>query len=245
MMSEISLEIAATRRTVSNTIFRNDYMDGFSIFETEFVQCTFANCVFDGARIGLSKFYGCRFTDCSFRDTQMISCAFYDESTEKGCVWNRCDLSDAKFEKCDVSHNKLTACKGFMLHLADCNATAANFEIDVQRQISNRLIVGGISCHRSNLAEANFSALNLEGSTFDCCDLRGADFSKCNLTSVNFVGSNMGHLRLFGADLTGAKIAHADIDELTLDDVLSLDELRVSQDQHEKILRFFRIRTDY
>jgi len=54
----------------------------------------------------------------------------------------------------------------------------------------------------------------------------------------------MGNLHLFRADLTGAKTAHADIDELALDDVLSLDELRVSQDQHERILSFFRIRID-
>lgn len=243
-MYEIPLEEAAARRTVSNTIFRDDYMDGFSIFETEFVQCKFTNCVFDSARIGLSKFSDCCFADCSFRGIQMMSCDFYDESTEKGCVWNRCDLSDAKFEKCDLSHNVLRACKGFMFHLDGCKATAANFEIDVQRQISNRLIVGGISCHRSNLAEADFSELNLEGSTFDCCDLRGADFRKCNLTSVNFIGSNMGNLQLFRADLTGAKIAHADIDELMLDEVLSLDDILVSRDQHEIILKFFRIRTD-
>lgn len=243
-MPVISLEDAATRRSVSNTIFRDDYMDGFSIFETEFVQCAFVNCVFDSARIGLSKFYDCRFTDCSFRDTHMMSCEFYDEFAEKGCVWKRCDLSDAMFEKCDLSYNELTVCKGFMLHLDDCRAMSANFEIEVHRQISNRLIIGGILCHRINLAEANFANLNLEGSTFDCCDLRGANFSKCNLTSVNFVGSNMGNLRLFRADLSGARIAHADIDELSLDDVLSLDELRISQDQHEKMLRFFRIRTD-
>ena len=243
-MPDISLEDAATRRTVSNTTFRDDYMDDFSIFETEFVQCTFTNCVFDSARIGLSKFYDCRFTDCSFRDTQLLSCKFYNPATEKACVWNRCDLSDARFDTCDLSHNKLTTCKGFMLHIDDCKATGAEFEIDVQRQISRRLIVGGIFCHRSNLSDASFKEQNLEGSTFDCCDLRGANFSRCNLSSVNFVGSNMSGLQLFRADLTGAKIAYAEIDDLEFDDVLSIDDLLVSRDQHDKILSFFRIVTD-
>ncbi len=244
MKSEISLEEAAMRRTVSNNTFRDDYIDGFSIFETEFVQCAFVNCTFDSARIGLSKFQDCRFTDCSFRDVQMISCDFYDESTERGCVWNRCDLSYAKFEKCDLSQNGLKACKGFMLNLSDCKAIGAKFEINVQRQVSNRWVVGGISCHRTNLTETDFRELNLEGSTFDCCDLRNADFSKCHLMAVDFVGSNMGNLQLFKADLTGAKIAHADIDELALEDILSLEDVLVSQDQHEMLLRFFRIRTD-
>lgn len=244
MMPDISLEEAAMRRSVSNNTFRDDYMEGFSIFETEFAKCTFVNCVFDGARIGLSKFYDCRFTDCSFRDTQMLSCEFYNSSTDKSCVWNRCDLSDMKFDKCDLSQNVLTDCKGFLLRIDDCQVTGASFKIDVHRQVSARLVIGGISCRRSNLTETNFRELNLEGSTFDSCDLRGADFSKCNLSSVSFVGSNMGNLQLFRANLTGARIAHAEISDLALDDVLSLDELLVSRDQHDTLLSFFRIRTE-
>lgn len=224
------------------TSFRDDYLDGFSIFETSFSQCEFVNCIFDGGRLGLSTFHDCRFIGCSFRDSRLQSCRFNDADGEQRCAWSHCDLSDAVLTDCDLSRNIFTACKGFALRLESCNATEVQMKMDVHRQISNRHVVGGLSCHRTKLYEADLRDQNLEGSTFEFCDLRGADLGRCNLNSVNFAGSNLNTMCLTRATLTGAILAHADIDELDITEALSIDDLTISRDQQEKVLAQFRIR---
>lgn len=238
----MSLEDAAGQKAVSRKTFRDDDMSGFSIFETEFSNCEFVNCIFDGGRIGLSQFYDCRFANCSFRGANLQSCLFNNADGERRCVWSGCDLSDAMLVKCNLTNNALTACKGFNLRIEECNASGAKMKIDAHRYVKNRLVIGGLSCHRTKFYEADFKEQNLESSVFELCDLRSADFSGCNLSSANFAGANLNNARLSAATLSGAIIAHATIDELDVSGILSIDDLGISQDQQEKILAQFRIR---
>lgn len=190
----------------------------------------------------MSAFHSCRFTDCSFRDARLLSCQFNDAGGKHKCVWLRCDLSDATLIECDLSGNLLSSCRAFMLRLENCDASGALMEIEVHRQVSARQIMGGLSCHRTKLIEADLHELDLEGSTFDCCDLREADLSRCGLTSVNFVGSNLNGARLRGAILTDANIAHADIDDLALAEAASLERLVISPNQRDAVLAQFGIK---
>ncbi|MEY8098494.1 pentapeptide repeat-containing protein [Falsihalocynthiibacter sp. S25ZX9] len=241
-MVAITLEDASALRQVTGEIFRNDCLDDFSIFETEFYDCAFVDCTFDGGKIGLSKFQNCRFTDCSFRDVKLLSCQFYDADTEQRCVWSRCDLSDANLVDCDLSSNQLLACKGFMLRLENCILSAAEIDIDVHRRVNARFNMGGMSCSRTSFFKARMKGQDLQGSTFEICDLRGADLGGCNLSSANFAGSNLNNTLLRNASLTGANLAHADIDELDFSQARSLDDLTISADQSETLLNYFGVK---
>ncbi len=241
-MVPMSLEEAAGLQNVSEKSFRDEVLDDLAIFETTFFRCEFVNCIFDGGRIGLSTFHDCQFIGCSFRDAKLQSCRFSGEEETQRCTWSRCDLSNAVLLKCDVSHNVFGDCLGFMLRLEDCDAGEAQLKLDVQRQINHRHIMGGFSCVRTKLQDADLNGLNLESSTFEFCDLRGANLAGCNLSSASFAGSNLNGTRLTRAVLTGASIAHAQIDELDLTEALTTDDLTISRDQQEKVLAQFRIR---
>lgn len=240
-MAAITLLDAAERRQVTGEVFRNDSLDKFSIFETAFFECDFVDCVFDGEKIGMSTFHNCRFTECSFRDTRLISCQFNDADAEKRCVWSRCDLSDTTFENCDLSSNQFLACRGFKLRLEKCNFSAVQMNIDPHRHVNARHVVGGISCYRTDLSDADISGQNLEGSKFEICDFRRADLSGCNLSSVNFIGSNLNNARINNSLLTNARIPHADIDELDFTQALDLNDLIISADQRDRMLKHFGI----
>ncbi|MFT6653205.1 MAG: fluoroquinolone resistance protein [Celeribacter sp.] len=237
----MTLEEASARRQVTAATFRNDGLDGFSIFETEFVDCVFVNCVFDGEKIGMSGFHNCRFTDCSFRDTRMLSCQFNTTDLDQKCVWSRCNLSDATLVECDLSRNQMVACKGFLLRLESCNLTEAQMDIDVHRHVNARLNMGGLSCHKSNFYEARMVNQDLQGSTFELCDLRGANLSGSNMSTVNFLGSNLNGIVLKKTALTGVNLAHADIDELDLSPALTTDNMTISPDQRDILLRYFGV----
>lgn len=240
-MAAITLLDAAESRQVKGVVFREDSLDRFSIFETEFLECVFVDCVFDGEKIGMSTFHGCRFTGCSFRDTRLISCQFNEADGEKRCIWSGCDLSDTIFEGCDLSSNQFTACKGFKLRLEKCNFSAVQLNMDPHRHVNARHVVGGISCYRTDLSDTDMSGQNLEGSIFELCDLRRADLSGCNLSFVNFVGSNLNTTRITNSLLTNAMIAHADIDELDFNQALDLTDLTISSDQQDRMLQHFGI----
>lgn len=240
-MAAITLLDAAARRQITGETFREDSLDDFSIFETEFLECAFVDCIFDGGKIGMSTFHNCRFIDCSFRDAKLLSCQFNDVANEKRCVWSRCDLSDATYVDCDLSRNQLLACKGFMLRLENCNLSSAQINIELHRHVNTRYVMGGISCHRTNFFEASMSEQDLEGSTFEMCDLRGADLSGCNLSSVNFTGSNLSDALIRNALLTNANLTHADIDDLDFTQALDLSDLTISVDQRDRMLKHFGV----
>jgi fluoroquinolone resistance protein len=241
-MEVMKLEDASARRQVLGATFRSDCLDDFSIFETEFSNCSFLDCVFDGGKIGMSTFHNCRFTDCSFRDSKLLSCRFNNSDLDQRCIWSRCDLSDATFVDCDLSRNQLAACKGFMLRLDGCTLTEAKIDIDVHRHVNSKLNLGGMSCHKSNFYEASMVNQNLHSSTFENCDLRGADLSGSNLTSVNFLGSNLNATLFKNALLTGVNLAHADIDELDFSLTLALEDITISNDQRDTLLEYFRVK---
>lgn len=240
-MATMTLEEAATRRQVTGERFRADGLDGFSIFETDFTECSFVDCMFDGGKVGMSKFRNCHFTDCSFRDTTLLSCQFNEGGDDEYCVWKACDFSDAFLSECDLSKNRFIKCRGFMLRLKDCNLSETEVDLEVHRSTNARHIIGGISCYRTRFLEANFTGQDLEGSTFEFCDVRGANFNKCNLTSVKFVGSNLNGASIRNASLVCTNLAHSEIEELDLTQADELSDLMISAEQRDYVLKCFRV----
>jgi uncharacterized protein YjbI with pentapeptide repeats len=101
--------------------------------------------------------------------------------------------------------------------------------------------MGGLSCYKSNFYEAGMVSQDLQGSTFELCDLRGANLSRSNMSSVNFMGSSLNAAVLKKAVLTGVNLAHADIDELDFSQALTTDNMIISPDQRDIVLRYFGV----
>ena len=128
-----------------------------------------------------------------------------------------------------------------MLHLEGCNLSGAQIDLDCQRHVSSRLIHGGIKAVKSNFYDAKLTDLDLQGSKFEFCDLRAADLARSNFSYAVFAGSNLNGTRIKGASLASANIGHADIEELDLGDAMTIDDLTISVDQRDRVLRHFMI----
>ena len=236
-------EAAQLCSVIAGQVFEGDDLTDFPLYEARFNGCSFRNCTFDSSRLGDSQFINCRFTHCSFRDAEFKACTFYDAEGDTGCEWAFCDLSEARFFKCNLGANKITKSKGFFLTLTDCNAEGLYLDLEVHRRVVSRTVIGGIRCSNTKMQGSILRNCDWQESRFERCDLRDADFSHSRLVGVSFQNSALNNARFNEADLNEATIAHAAIEGFDLGVVRSYDDLVVSRDQHEAILCTFSIRT--
>lgn len=240
----MTLEDAAQLSSVIvGQVFEGEDMTGFPFYEVRFSGCTFRNCTFEASRFGDSQFINCRFTHCSFRDAEFKACIFYDEAGDSGSEWQFCDLSEARFLKCNLGANKIMKSKGFLLALTECSAVGLHLDLEAHRRIVSRTVIGGIRCSRTKMRDAILRKGDWEESKFEHCDLRDADFSYSRLTGASFQNAILTNARFSEAILNEATIAYAEIEGFDVGVLQSYDNLVVSRDQHEAILNTLSIRT--
>jgi len=223
--------------------FEGEDLTEFSIFEVRFKGCSFKKCMFDSIRFGASEFINCRFIDCSFRNADFNGCTFSDVEAGIGSVWTLCDLSDARFLKCNLDVNRNTKSKGHALAIIECSAIGIILDMEVHRRIISRTVIGGIHCAASRMESAILRQGDWEERKFEHCDLRKADFSHSRLVGASFSNSSLNNARFHDAVMNETTIAHATIEGFDFAVLRSYDDLVVSRDQHDAILRSFSIRT--
>jgi fluoroquinolone resistance protein len=235
----------ATRHTavITDMEFAQEDMSDYRLHEVQFHRCRFNDCNFDLSNISDSRFTGCRFTDCNFQETTFTACAFHEPESKLGSQWIRCNLSEAKFIKCDIGRNTFSKGTAFRLALTDCDAIQLTFESAVHRKVSRSVLKGSLVFSKCRMQFSTFAPGDYEGSAFHGCDLRECDLSGSHLIRVSFLGSNLNNADLTGSILDGATLAHCSIEAFDLSSVRSFDSMIVSRDQHEQLLGCLGIRT--
>ena len=215
--------------------FHGDDLEELHMAEARFRGCRFADCNFDRT-IRSTSFFNCQFVRCSFKEAEFSDCLFVDSERQAGSVWEYCMLSEAKFARSNLGMNRMVKCDAYLLTFEDCAAMGLQFEAEVHRRISKKLMVGGLRVTKCKLQYAVFAPSNLEESTFESSDLRDCSFAGCNLSRSSFRGSSLNNADFSEATLDGATLAYATFDTLDLASIASHRAAVVSRDQHENIL---------
>lgn len=215
--------------------------DGLDLFRAKFAGlifsgCEFSNCVFDEAAISDCAFVRCRFVRCQFAEAAIANTRFAEAEEGTGCTWSFCSLTETRFADCNLSLNKIANGTAHLAAFKGCSGMGLVFEADVHKQISKRLIVGGVKFVDCRLQYAVFQGRDLSNSVFQRCDLRDASFRKADLTNASLSGSALANVDFASAVLDGASIAGATFEELKLHEMRSYAGLIVSQDQASIIL---------
>jgi uncharacterized protein YjbI with pentapeptide repeats len=216
--------------------FAGEDLEELYIVETEFRDCRFAECNFDHGRIHAATFANCRFARCSFKEAEFSECLFIDSESQAGSLWEYCTLSEAKFTRSNLSMNKMIKCDAYLLSLTECAAMGLQFEAEVHRKISKKLMIGGLRISKCKMQYTVFSPANLDESTFESSDLRDCSFAGCGLSRASFRGSSLNNTDFADAILDGADLSYATFDALDLASMASYRAAVVSRDQHENIL---------
>jgi fluoroquinolone resistance protein len=211
-------------------------LEELHIVEAEFRDCRFSDCHFDHSRIRSTAFLNCRFVRCSFKEAEFSDCLFVDGEKQTGSVWEYCTLSETKFTRSNLSMNRMVKCDAYLLALTECAAMGLQFEAEVHRKISKKLMMGGLRISKCKMQYAVFAPSNLDESTFESSDLRDCSFAGCNLARASFRGSSLNNTDFSDATLDGTILAQATFDSLDLASMASYRAAVVSRDQHENIL---------
>lgn len=174
---------------------------------------------------------GVKFEDCRFSD-----CKFIDGARQTGTVWKYCNLAEAQFTDCNLGMNKLEKCEAYLLQFLDCAAAGIQIEVEVHRQISQQLMMGGMVMDGCKMQYAVFTAGNYAESRFEKCDLRDCSFAGSNLSEVSLRESQLENTDFTGATLDGADLAGAAFERFDLSVIASYRGMVISQGQHEAIL---------
>jgi uncharacterized protein YjbI with pentapeptide repeats len=235
-MEETIEHLAGRAGPVVGRQFRDEDLEDFGLFEMVFIDCRFTDCVFDRARIGSVRFEQCRFLRCSFREAEITDCQFVDQEARSGCDWQDCDFSEARLRRCDLGMNVIARSRAYLASFSDCALPGARIEVEVQRRISKKKVLGGLSFDRCKLQYAQFAPADLEESRFDGSDLRDCVFQGSDLSRASFRGASLNNADFTDATLDGAILAYASFDSFDFAAAASFRGAVISRDQHEAIL---------
>ena len=230
-------ELFQSSSPVTGLRFVNEDILQYNLHELDFDGCEFAGCVFDESTIRGSRFVACRFNKCDFKETTFSNCRFGEGNESSACIWTNCNLAEAKFEDCNLGLNKFVKCSAYMTAFRKCAASGLQFEADVHKKVSARLVMGGVIFEECRLQYATFREKNYSESKFEKCDLRDVSFWRSDLTNCSFVGSALNNIDFDGAVLDRAAITYATFDEFKLDGMASYAGMFVSREQQQVILK--------
>lgn len=244
MSQFLTLEAAlGSTDVVSGQSFKGDDMTDFHIAEARFSDCLFNDCTFEDAIFVNCAFLNCRFAHSSFRNARFENCQFLNAEQHSGTQWSYCNLNETKFKASNLGMNQFVKCDAFLMSMVDCSASGLEFDAEVHRRISKKQIFGGVDFTRCKLHYAVFQPGNYEESKFEGCDLREVSFAGSTLARASFAGSSLNGTDFAGANLDHAILAHATFDQLDLNVLQSHQDMVVSRDQHEALLKGMGVRT--
>jgi fluoroquinolone resistance protein len=233
---ESLLEAVGRKEVVSGRLFSDEDVVGAEVASLHFENCEFRDCRFEDATIRDSFFESCRFAKCQFRQSRFKKTRFATAEEGTACTWSFCDLAETSFEECNLSLNKITRSDAYLTSFSQCVAMGLQFEAEVHKWVSKRLVIGGVKFRDCRLQYATFQERDISRSEFIACDLRDVSFRRSNLSDCSLMGSALSNADFAGATLDGATIAHANFDSFDLTELLSYAGLIVSREQVGKIL---------
>lgn len=207
-----------------------------------FSACLFQDCDFEGSTFIDCTFADCLFDGCKFREATFVRCRLGGGADERPSRWRFCDLSQARFEGCNLALCEIAECQAFETVFDKCSCLGLKFDAEVHRRIGKSKVTGGVRFQECRMQFAVFTPADYETCVFETCDLRDVDFSRGNYTRASFRGSVLHNVDFKGATLDEADISAATFDTFPLSDLFSAQGLVVSRDQQEPILASMGIR---
>lgn len=117
---------------------RNARFTDCTFIEGEIDDCVMNDCIFDGCTfekmtICKTKMIGCVFLDCKIREAYFSGVNFYIHETEQieeyyePAEFYRCEITDSRMEKCNLSACEATDCEIQNLEISQSKITASAF----------------------------------------------------------------------------------------------------------------------
>lgn len=233
--------VLAASGPLTDMVFEGEDILGLEIRDRHFTACAFQDCDFEGSRFIGCTFVGCRFHGGKFREVRFVGCKFGSDE-KRPAKWRFCDLSQARFEDCNLSLVEIDGGTTFETTFDKCSCLGLKFEAEVHRHIGRKKMAGGVRFEGCRLQFAVFRPADYEDSLFESCDLRDVDFSRGNYSRVSFRGSVLHNADFTGATLDEAILSGATFDTFPLTSLFSHHGLVVSPDQQEAMLAAIGVR---
>lgn len=174
----------------------------------------FERCVFDGEDLGGLSLQGVEFVDCSLARTRLDRASLAD-SHWQGCrcavaVFDLADLSDARFEHCDLNNTSWCRAKLASASFAEAKLTGARFTEarTLGMSLQACLLVS------ADLRGVSFRKQRLEGLNFSSADLSGCDFTEATLVDCDLSDAHLKNARFARADLRRAQLGALQVGDL-------------------------------
>ena len=205
-------------------------------------QCILRDVQFTGtclqdARLTQVRLIRCRFANVDMRDAIFEDCSFIDDAGHTGAQFAFSRLDQARFRRCELSFAKIDRSTLFGVEFDACNMRGAEFhKADFSRTFGRKLVK---------------TAATLRGCNLEFADLNGVRMPDCELSNSNFREAVLFDSDLEGADLrgsdlvlaltAGAKFARADlrgadVADLNLRELATLEGMIVSAGQQPHLL---------
>ena len=197
---------------ISNTqVSRDGLVD---LLASHQASLSFENCTFDEEDLSGLVLEGLRFSGCSFLDTRLTCSKLQDT------VWQRCkmgrvdfsltDLSNARFEVCDLHLSKWVRARIAALHIEDSKLSGAVF---------NETQGLDVTLRNCKLVGTTLRAINFRKQTLVQLDFSDADLGGCNFQDTVFDGGSLRGASLRGVNLKGADLRSVELGSITLYDL--------------------------
>ncbi len=131
--------------------------------ESEFLSCTFQNCLFTGIDLSGFTFDACHFIGCDF----------------SMCKLHKTVLVNAKFDDCKLLGLDFGKCSKYIFSVA-FRKCILNYSVFQKMTLRKTQFIQCV------IHEAFFDEADLTQASFDGSDLEGTRFEHCNLTSSDF-----------------------------------------------------------
>lgn len=190
-----------------------------------------------GARFVDCRFVRCRFAHADLRETTFERCSFLDVANHGGVQIAFSRLDEARLVACELSFSDFDRTSLYDIRAEQCALRGARFhKADFGRSFGRNVIRSAATFRACNLQLADLSEAKLAG-----CDLSGSILREADLSGTDLEGADLRECDLTLAQTWGAKLARADLrgaqlEGLTLKDLGSLEDAKVTLDQARALI---------
>lgn len=228
-------------------VIENADLSGLDFAEIDMAGATLSKCVLrdvqltgsclQDARFAEVRLIRCRFANVDMRDAIFEDCSFIDDAGHTGTQFAFSRLDQARFRRCDLSFAKIDRSTLFGVEFDACNMRGAEFhKADFSRTFGRKLVKTAARMRGCNLEFADLNGVRMPD-----CDLSNSSFREAVLFDSDLEGADLRGSDLVLALTAGAKFARADlrgadVTDLNLRELATLEGLIVSADQQTHLL---------
>jgi len=194
------------------------------------------DATFCGEKLQNCRFIRCDFTGADLGETAFTDCSFYDESQQLGCRFERAQLRESSFIRCDLTMANFKHIDAIGCEIRESKASGADFR---GASFMNMITSRSYFC-RAYMTKNNFSYANFQKVVLEKCELWENRWTGANLLGANFSGSDLSGGEFHQIDWATADFTHCDITNSELGDLnirrVNLEGVKIDIWQQSQLL---------